>query len=161
MQFVTGNGARIPSLGFGTYGMRGSALSSIVSRALHAGFREHRLHRSAASAPAQQSCLDAVAGERALRFFRHELLLEFAPGRDVGRGRGRCDGTSSQRKRKHPGGGNEISSFHAAPLATKYDAGTMPAQQFHRIFHREELRITPQAVLLVRKSGAVRHGSNA
>ncbi len=39
MQFVAANGARIPALGFGTYGMRGSALSDIVPAALHAGFR--------------------------------------------------------------------------------------------------------------------------
>lgn len=39
MHFVEANGARIPSLGFGTYGMRGSSLSSIVARALQAGFR--------------------------------------------------------------------------------------------------------------------------
>jgi 2,5-diketo-D-gluconate reductase B len=39
MQFVAANGARIPSLGFGTYGMRGSALSDIIPAALHAGFR--------------------------------------------------------------------------------------------------------------------------
>jgi len=39
MQFVVANGARLPSLGFGTYGMRGNALSDIISAALHAGFR--------------------------------------------------------------------------------------------------------------------------
>ena len=39
MQFVVANGARIPSLGFGTYGMRGNALSDIIPAALHAGFR--------------------------------------------------------------------------------------------------------------------------
>jgi 2,5-diketo-D-gluconate reductase B len=39
MQFVAANGARIPSLGFGTYGMRGDALSNIIPAALHAGFR--------------------------------------------------------------------------------------------------------------------------
>ena len=39
MQFVAANGARIPSLGFGTYGMRGDALSDILPAALHAGFR--------------------------------------------------------------------------------------------------------------------------
>ena len=39
MQFVAANGARIPSLGFGTYGMRGDALSDIIPAALHAGFR--------------------------------------------------------------------------------------------------------------------------
>jgi len=39
MQFVAANGARIPSLGFGTYGMRGGALSNIIPAALHAGFR--------------------------------------------------------------------------------------------------------------------------
>src|ERR1700730_12196359 len=39
MECVTTNGARIPSLGFGTYGMRGSALSDIIPVALHAGFR--------------------------------------------------------------------------------------------------------------------------
>jgi 2,5-diketo-D-gluconate reductase B len=31
MQFVVANGARIPSLGFGTYGMRGTALSDMDS----------------------------------------------------------------------------------------------------------------------------------
>jgi 2,5-diketo-D-gluconate reductase B len=39
MQFVIANGARIPSLGFGTYGMRGDALSDIIPAALRAGFR--------------------------------------------------------------------------------------------------------------------------
>lgn len=39
MQFVTASGACIPSLGYGTYGMRGSALSNIIPAALHAGFR--------------------------------------------------------------------------------------------------------------------------
>jgi 2,5-diketo-D-gluconate reductase B len=39
MQFVTAGGAQIPSLGFGTYGMRGGALSNIIPAALHAGFR--------------------------------------------------------------------------------------------------------------------------
>jgi 2,5-diketo-D-gluconate reductase B len=39
MQFVVANGVRIPSLGFGTYGMRGDALSDIIPAALHAGFR--------------------------------------------------------------------------------------------------------------------------
>jgi diketogulonate reductase-like aldo/keto reductase len=39
MQFVVANGARIPSLGFGTYGVRGDALSSLIPVALHAGFR--------------------------------------------------------------------------------------------------------------------------
>jgi diketogulonate reductase-like aldo/keto reductase len=39
MQFVTSNGAHLPSLGFGTYGMRGTALSSLIPAALHAGFR--------------------------------------------------------------------------------------------------------------------------
>jgi diketogulonate reductase-like aldo/keto reductase len=39
MQFVVANGARIPSLGFGTYGVRGDALSSLIPAALHAGFR--------------------------------------------------------------------------------------------------------------------------
>src|SRR5450631_4554840 len=38
MQFVAAHGARIPSLGFGTYGMRGNALSDIIPAALHAGF---------------------------------------------------------------------------------------------------------------------------
>jgi 2,5-diketo-D-gluconate reductase B len=39
MEFVVANGARIPSLGFGTYGMRGDALSDIIPAALRAGFR--------------------------------------------------------------------------------------------------------------------------
>jgi diketogulonate reductase-like aldo/keto reductase len=39
MNTVTANGAQIPSLGFGTYGMRGDALSSIIPAALRAGFR--------------------------------------------------------------------------------------------------------------------------
>nr|WP_315591713.1 aldo/keto reductase [uncultured Cupriavidus sp.] len=36
---VLANGARIPSIGLGTYGMRGDGLSDIVAAALHAGFR--------------------------------------------------------------------------------------------------------------------------
>lgn len=36
---VSANGARIPSLGLGTYGMRGAELSRIVAGALRAGFR--------------------------------------------------------------------------------------------------------------------------
>jgi len=36
---VSANGARIPSLGLGTYGMRGASLSGIVAGALRAGFR--------------------------------------------------------------------------------------------------------------------------
>jgi 2,5-diketo-D-gluconate reductase B len=39
MHVVTASGARIPSLGFGTYGMRGRALSDIIPAALQAGFR--------------------------------------------------------------------------------------------------------------------------
>jgi diketogulonate reductase-like aldo/keto reductase len=39
MRFVAANGAQIPSLGFGTYGMRGDMLSDIIPAALHAGFR--------------------------------------------------------------------------------------------------------------------------
>jgi len=39
VEVVTASGARIPSLGFGTYGMRGAALSDIIPAALHAGFR--------------------------------------------------------------------------------------------------------------------------
>jgi len=39
MEVITASGARIPSLGFGTYGMRGSELSDIIPTALHAGFR--------------------------------------------------------------------------------------------------------------------------
>lgn len=39
MQTVSASGARIPSLGLGTYGMRGEALSGIVVAALQAGFR--------------------------------------------------------------------------------------------------------------------------
>ncbi len=38
-QFVAANGALIPSLGFGTYGMQGRALSDIIPAALNAGFR--------------------------------------------------------------------------------------------------------------------------
>ncbi len=38
-QFVAANGALIPSLGFGTYGMQGPALSNIIPAALKAGFR--------------------------------------------------------------------------------------------------------------------------
>ena len=38
-QFVAANGALIPSLGFGTYGMQGRALSDIIPAALKAGFR--------------------------------------------------------------------------------------------------------------------------
>ena len=38
-QFVATNGALIPSLGFGTYGMQGPALSNIIPAALKAGFR--------------------------------------------------------------------------------------------------------------------------
>ena len=38
-QFVAANGALIPSLGFGTYGMQGPGLSGIVPVALKAGFR--------------------------------------------------------------------------------------------------------------------------
>ena len=38
-QYVAANGALIPSLGFGTYGMNGPALSSIIPAALKAGFR--------------------------------------------------------------------------------------------------------------------------
>ena len=38
-QFVAANGALIPSLGFGTYGMQGRALSDIIAAALKAGFR--------------------------------------------------------------------------------------------------------------------------
>ncbi len=37
--FVAANGALIPSLGFGTYGMQGPALSNIIPAALKAGFR--------------------------------------------------------------------------------------------------------------------------
>jgi diketogulonate reductase-like aldo/keto reductase len=39
MQTVTANGGRIPSLGFGTYGMTGPALSKFIPAALRAGFR--------------------------------------------------------------------------------------------------------------------------
>ncbi len=39
MQFVTASGAQIPSLGFGTYGMQGGAVSNIIPAALQAGFR--------------------------------------------------------------------------------------------------------------------------
>lgn len=39
MRIVSVNGARIPSLGLGTYGMRGAELSTIVAGALRAGFR--------------------------------------------------------------------------------------------------------------------------
>jgi len=39
MTFVVANGARIPSLGFGTYGMQGDTLSGIIPAALNAGFR--------------------------------------------------------------------------------------------------------------------------
>jgi len=39
MQTVTANGGRIPSLGLGTYGMTGPALSKIIPAALNAGFR--------------------------------------------------------------------------------------------------------------------------
>jgi 2,5-diketo-D-gluconate reductase B len=39
MQSVFGNGAHIPVLGFGTYGMRGTELQRMTARALHAGFR--------------------------------------------------------------------------------------------------------------------------
>ncbi|UVK38786.1 aldo/keto reductase [Mesorhizobium sp. AR10] len=39
MQTVTANGGHIPSLGFGTYGMTGPALSYIVTASLQAGFR--------------------------------------------------------------------------------------------------------------------------
>ena len=38
-QFVAANGALIPSLGFGTYGMQGRVLSDILPAALNAGFR--------------------------------------------------------------------------------------------------------------------------
>jgi len=38
-QYVAANGALIPSLGFGTYGMKGRALSAIIPAALKAGFR--------------------------------------------------------------------------------------------------------------------------
>lgn len=39
MTTVFANGARIPALGLGTYGMRGEALSGIVTAAVRAGFR--------------------------------------------------------------------------------------------------------------------------
>lgn len=39
MSTVSANGARIPSLGLGTYGMRGESLSSIVAAGVRAGFR--------------------------------------------------------------------------------------------------------------------------
>ena len=38
-KLVAANGALIPSLGFGTYGMQGPALSNIIPAALKAGFR--------------------------------------------------------------------------------------------------------------------------
>lgn len=39
MTTVSANGAHIPALGLGTYGMRGEALSSVVTAAVRAGFR--------------------------------------------------------------------------------------------------------------------------
>jgi 2,5-diketo-D-gluconate reductase B len=39
MQFVTANGAKIPSLGFGTYGMRRVDMLRMIPAALKAGFR--------------------------------------------------------------------------------------------------------------------------
>ncbi|MGG6894883.1 aldo/keto reductase [Rhizobium sp. BR 315] len=39
MQYVIANEAKIPALGFGTYGMRGTALVQLISEALRAGFR--------------------------------------------------------------------------------------------------------------------------
>ncbi len=39
MKTALANGASIPSIGLGTYGMRGEGLSDIVVAALHAGFR--------------------------------------------------------------------------------------------------------------------------
>ena len=39
MQFVTANGATIPALGFGTYGMPRSDMLRMIPAALNAGFR--------------------------------------------------------------------------------------------------------------------------
>jgi 2,5-diketo-D-gluconate reductase B len=46
VQFVTANGATIPALGFGTYGMSRSDMLRMIPAALNAGFAISTRHKS-------------------------------------------------------------------------------------------------------------------